>query len=132
MPYQYDDGSSIGQDTMGNVFSRDIGSNVWVDEAIPAPSGYNVFSSDVQEQNRLGMGYPTNGLPWSENASTMGVTRMIDTAVKAYVSIKGSTPATFAGQNGQTYTNGQMQRGQPPGGDMGLLLIVGALFLALG
>ena len=131
MQYQFDDGSAISQDASGNVFSRDIGSSAWVDDAQPAPAGWSVFTSDVQEQSRLSSGYPANGQAWSENAALMGVTRLIDTATRSYATIKGSTAATFAGQNGQTYANGQM--GAPkPGGDLGMLLILGALFMALG
>lgn len=130
--YQSDDGSVIGWDTESDlVQSREIGSNVWVDDAQPAPAGWNIFNTDTQEQNRLATGYPANGLTWSENASMLGVTRMIDTATRAYATIKGSTPATFAGQNGKTYVNGQIGQARPPGGDLGMLLLLGALFMVL-
>ena len=47
---------------------------------------------------------------------------------------KGSTPATFAGQNGQTYVNGQTRRpaaGPQRGVDLEMLLIVGAAVMLL-
>ena len=134
MQYQFDDGSMIGQDASGEVYSREIGSSVWVNDAAPAPAGWNVFSNDIQEQNRLGPGYPANGQPWDANAATLGVTRLIDTAVRAYATVKGSTPATFAGQNGQTYVNGQTRRpaaAPAQQNSLPLLLVVGAAFLLL-
>ena len=134
MQYQYDDGSMIGQDAAGNVFSKDVGGSAWVDDPAPAPVGWTVFSNDVQEQARLGPGYPQNGQSWDNNAATLGVTRLIDTAVRAYATVKGSTPATFAGQNGQTYVNGQTRRpaaGPKRGVDLEMLLIVGAAVLLL-
>lgn len=134
MQYQYDDGSAIGQDAAGNVFSKDSGSGAWVSDPAPAPAGWSVFSTDIQEQARLGAGYPQNGKSWDENAATLGVTRLIDTAVRAYASVKGSTPATFAGQNGQTYVNGQTRRpatGPQRRVDLEMLLIVGAAILIL-
>lgn len=130
--YISDDGSAIAWDDQGNVISKDRGANAWVDDAAPAPGGWNVFNVDTQEQERLSGGYPANGLPWSENAAILGVPRLIDTMTRAYVTIKGSTPASYAGQNGQTYANGRQPTNRPPGGDMGLLLIAGALFLVLG
>lgn len=126
----FDDGSVLGWDSTGLYQSKEIGATAWVDDAQPAPAGWNVYTSDAQEQSRLSGGYPANGQAWSENAAFLGVTRLIDTATRSYATIKGSTPATFAGQNGQTYANGQMNAPKP-GGDMGMLLILGALFMAL-
>lgn len=123
----------LGQDASGEVYSKDIGSSTWVNDATPAPAGWTVFSTDMQEQSRLGAGYPNNGLSWDNNAATLGVTRLIDTAVRAYATVKGSTPATFAGQNGQTYVNGQTRRpaSQGQANSTPLLLIIGAAFLLL-
>jgi hypothetical protein len=129
--YVYDDGSVIGWDETGLVQSKEIGSNVWVDDAQPAPAGWNVFSTDTQEQKRLSAGYPANGQPWSENAALLGVSRLIDTAARSYATVKGSTPASYAGQNGRTYENGQTTA-RKPGGGMEMLLIIGAAFLVLG
>ena len=130
--YVDDYGSAMAWDDAGNVISRDAGSTVWVDDPSPAPASWSVFASDAQDQARLSSGYPANGAPLDQNMAMLGVTRLIDTATRAFVSVKGSTPATYAGQNGQTYANGQRMAPPKPGGDMGLLLVAGALFLALG
>lgn len=131
--YIFDDGSVLGWDDAGLVQSKDIGSNVWVDDPSPAPAGWSVYQTDIQEQQRLGNGYPQNGQSWDTNAATLGVTRLIDTAVRAYATVKGSTPASYAGQNGQTYANGQLQRSGPnQSGGLGPLLLIGAAFLLLG
>lgn len=130
--YIFDDGSVLGWDNnSGLVQSKDVGSNAWVNDPSPAPAGWNMYQTDSQEQARLSSGYPANGAAWSDNAALLGITRLIDTATRSYATVKGSTPASYAGQNGQTYANGQLA-GKPPGGDLGLLLIVGALFMALG
>ena len=130
MMYQYDDGSAIGVDPSGNVFSREIGSTTWVDDANPAPAGWTVFSVDAQEQARMGQGYPQNGQSWDQNAAILGISRLLDTAGRTYAAVKGSQPATFAGQNGQTYVQTPKPAGQQGGGLVPLLLI-GGLALAL-
>lgn len=127
--YIFDDGSVLGWDSTGLVQSKEIGSNVWVDDPSPAPAGWSPYTTDTQEQSRLGNAYPANGKSWDMNAATLGITRLIDTATKAYVNVKGSQAATYAGQNGQTYTNGA-QRQQKDGG-IGLILLIGAAFMLM-
>lgn len=129
--YIFDDGSVAGWDTSSGLFqSKEIGSNQWVDDPNPAPAGWSPYTTDTQEQNRMGAAYPANGQSWDVNAATQGVSRLIDTATKAYVNVKGSQAATYAGQNGQTYTNGRTV--QAPGSGLGPLLLIGAAFLLLG
>lgn len=112
MPGQYifDDGSAIGETADGTVYSQDNSgplAGVWQQDASPAPAGWTVFSVDAQEQARMSAGYPANGQPWDANAAMLGVSRLIDTAGRAYANVKGSMAATYAGQNGQTYSQGQ-------------------------
>lgn len=109
--YTYDDGSQIARNDDGSVTSRDIGSSVWVDDAAPATSGWTVFSSDAAEQAKMGAAYPEGGA-WYESAATLGVSRVIDSAARAWATVKGSQPATYAGQNGQTYVNGAPSTGR--------------------
>lgn len=130
MMYQYDDGSSIGTDASGNVYSREAGSSQWVDDPSPAPAGWSVFTVDAQEQARMGQGYPENGQSWDQNAAILGISRLIDTAGRTYAAVKGSAPATFAGQNGRTYVQTPQPAAQQGGGIVPLLLI-GGLALAL-
>lgn len=130
MEYQFDDGSAIGIDTQGNVLSRDIGASAWVDNPTPAPAGWSVFSVDAQEQQRMGAAYPANGQSWDWNAATLGVSRLIDTASRAYVNANGSKATTYAGQNGQTYVSGT--KPATNGGGLMPLLLIGAALLFLG
>lgn len=104
--YTYDDGSQIMREDNGDVLSREIGSQMWQDDATPAPAGWSIFTADNLEQARMGAAYPVNGKAWDENAAMYGVSRVIDSASRAWAVVKGSQPATFAGQNGQTYVNG--------------------------
>lgn len=128
--YQYDDGSTITRDDNGTVLSTEIGSSMQVDDPSPAPAGWTVFSGDNVEAAKMGGAYPANGSPWYENAATLGISRVIDSAAKAWVQVKGNQPATFAGQNGQTYVNGATPRA---GGFTvsPMLLIVGIAALVL-
>lgn len=93
--------------------------------------GWAASHQDVVEQARLGQGYPDNGKPYDWNAATMGITRLIDTAVKGYTVVKGAQAATYAGQNGVTYVNGRGTIASVGlgGGMLPLLLIGGALLL---
>jgi len=104
--YTFDDGSQIARDGE-TVLSREIGAVTWQDDPLPAPAGWSVFSSDQIEQAKMGGAYPANGLSWDENAAAMGISRVIDTAARAWAQVKGTQPATYAGQNGQTYVNGR-------------------------
>ncbi|MES2249217.1 MAG: hypothetical protein V4645_18195 [Pseudomonadota bacterium] len=85
---------------------------------------------DAVEQARMGAGYPDNGKPWDWNAATMGVSRLIDSASRAYAVANGTLSPTYAGQNGLTYQNGRQVRSLSIGNNLlPLLLIAGAVFL---
>lgn len=133
--YQYDDGSAIGTDGE-NVYSRAIGETTWENDPSPAPAGWTVFSGDFAEAARMEQAYPQNGKSWDENAAMYGVSRLIDTAVRGWVTVKGAQAASYAGQNGQTYVNGQTPVAPmpaPAGGISPLLLLAaGALLLMKG
>lgn len=131
MQYLYDDGSAIGQDASGEVYSREIGSTAWVNDAVPAEANWSIFSVDNQEQARMGAAYPVNGQSWDSNASMLGISRIIDTAARTYATVKGSTAATYAGQNGRTYVNGQPPGGGGGGGGLMPLLLIGAAVLLM-
>jgi hypothetical protein len=127
----YDDGSEITQLENGMVISRDAGSNVWQDDPAAAPAGWSVFTTDAQESARMSQGYPANGQAWDTNAAMLGISRLIDTAGRTYASVKGSMPATYAGQNGQTYANGQPAGAASSSGGLLPLVLLGALAFAL-
>lgn len=87
------------------------------------------WATDRSEQARMGAGYPDNGQPWWENFSSLGASRLIDSAVRGYAVVKGTQAASYAGQNGLTYMNGRGGVLSMGGGLLPLLLIGGALLL---
>lgn len=93
--------------------------------------GWAMSNQDAVEQARLGQGYPDNGKPYDWNAATLGVTRLIDSAVKGYTVVKGAQAASYAGANGLTYTNGAGRVVSVGGGNVLPLLLVGGLILFL-
>lgn len=93
--------------------------------------GWAASNQDAIEQARLGQGYPDNGKPYDWNAATLGVTRLIDSAVKGYAVVKGAQAASYAGQNGLTYTNGAGRVVAVGGSNMLPLLLIGGLVLFL-
>lgn len=107
----------------------------WVEAVNDQPGDQTAwyFANDNMEQARMGAAYPDNGKSWDWNAAALGVSRLIDTATKAYVNVKGSQAATYAGQNGLTYVSPGVQR-QPQAqqGSLLPLVLLGALaaFLA--
>jgi hypothetical protein len=92
---------------------------------VPQAGGI-VFQRDAIEQAQMASGYPQNGQSWDTNAAVMGISRLIDSATRGYATVNGMTPATYAGQNGLTYANGQV-RGSVNLGSMMPLLLIGAL-----
>lgn len=133
--YTYDDGSQIGYTTANpsDVWSRDVGSSKWVDDPTPAPAGINVFARDAVEQQRMGQAYPNNGQPWDWNAATLGVARLLDSGARAYATANGTYPATYAGQNGATFSAARTPQGFALNAGGGLLpiLLIGAAVLLL-
>ena len=79
----------------------------------------------------MGAGYPDNGKPWDWNAATMGVSRLIDSASRAYAVANGGIAPTYAGQNGLTYQNGRQVRSLSIGNNLLPLLLIGGAFLLL-
>lgn len=92
-------------------------------------AGGIVFARDAIEASTMNQGYPSNGQPWDFNAATMGISRLIDSGSRAYALANGMIPATYAGQNGLTYANGQLRLNAGSGLLLPLLLIGGAFLL---
>lgn len=101
----------------------------WVEAQNDAPGDQTAYylSNDFSEQNKLGQFYPNTTAPWWGQAAVYGITKAIDAAVGPRMTGTGSAPATFAGQNGQTYaavgSNGLNLSGST------LMLLVGAAVL---
>lgn len=128
---QYSDG--YGGNGVSLAEAGDVANGSY--DYVSAPGGGGItnwaaVSRDAVEQQRMGAGYPDNGKPWDWNAATMGVSRLIDSASRAYVVANGGIGATYAGQNGLTYQNGRQVRSLSIGNNLlPLLLIGGAIFL---
>lgn len=105
--YAYDDGSTITTDAGGAVSST--------------------YSTDSREEAKFGQFYP-QGQSWWESLASYGATRAIDSHFGPKEEDKTAQPATFAGQNGKTYTSGSAV----PAGNSGMsgLLLLGAGVLA--
>jgi hypothetical protein len=133
--YIFDDGSMAGyrlNDPTMNVFSRDIGSTVWVDDPTTAAGQQMAPFSwvDQREQARMQAAYPQNGQGWDANAAMLGVSRLIDSLSKGYAVSKGILPASGAGASGATLAIGRTRNGvYASGGMLPLLLIAAGLFL---
>lgn len=75
---------------------------------------FGLTSSDAREAAKLDQFVPSaagDTRPWWERVAEYGLTRAIDNQVGPAAPNKTSTPATFAGQNGKTYS----QVGPQPG-----------------
>lgn len=92
-------------------------------------AGGITFARDQIEASTMNGAYPNNGNTWDINAATMGISRLIDSGSRAYALANGMVPATYAGQNGLTYANGQLRANANMGGLMPLLLIGLAVYL---
>lgn len=121
------DGSSYAANTEGVVVSRvDANGNYY-----QSPS----YWTDAREASKLDsyVAAPAGDTrPWYERVAEFGLTRAIDNHFGPAQQNKTSAPATFAGQNGLTYS----QVGTPlqQGGAAGwlpLLMIAGAAFVLL-
>lgn len=110
--YTYDDGSTITDSTTGD--------------------GYNSTSAtDAREEEKLAPFYPSTEKPWYEQLAMLGATRAIDAHFGPKAPDKSTAPATFAGQNGKTYTNDGASRAGGGMGGMNGLLLAGAAVAAL-
>lgn len=121
MIYTFDDGSTI---------SNDETPTGWTSSSTPAAdSGVAGWSADQREADKLGQFYPTGNGEWWQKAAAYGVTRAVDAHFGRPPVNKTSDPATFAGQNGKTYTTASAAQG---GGNSNLLLLAlaGAAFFA--
>ncbi len=129
----YDDGSSTFYDDKGGMGATDINGvkASYVNgagEFFAAP-GYN-WNGDAAESAKLSQFYPSQGGAWYEQAALYGLTRGIDAAFMSATANKTAAPATYAGQNGKTYVNGQAPGGAGSNG-MLLLILAGVAIYAI-
>lgn len=123
------DGSTVGYNTAGIAVNK-----VELDGDYFQSAGY---ANDAREAAKLDqfVPNPTGGTqPWFERVAQYGLTRAIDANFGPSAVNKTSAGATYAGQNGKTYVNGQQSQGMAPGG-MGWLpvaLVAAVAFFAMG
>lgn len=88
-------------------------------------------TGDAYEAAKMTQFYPsstTTGAPWWESLARYGVTRAVDAAIGP-PPLQYNQPGTFAGQNGQTYSQGRAAVPVNDGSTMLLFLGIGALVL---
>ena len=93
----------------------------------PGDQTSNYFAADFQEASKLQEFYPQNGKAWWENAASYGMTKAIDAAFGPKIAGSGGQQATYAGQDGRTYTNGKTNAAKKSSDDLLMLLGLGAL-----
>ena len=133
----FDDGSWIEVDAAGTSYAANtagvVVSKVEADgDYFRAPT----YWTDAREQNKLDIyspGYGTDPRPWYERVAEFGLTRAIDNHFGPAQTNKTAAPATFAGQNGRTYSQVGSPLQQPQGGMSWLPLVAAgvAAFLLL-
>lgn len=124
----FDDGSQVGYNTAGVAVNK-----VEADGDYFQSAGY---WNDAREAAKLEQFVPNPGggnSPWYERVAQYGLTRAIDANFGPPAVNKTGAGATYAGQNGKTYVNGE-KSGAAAGG-MGWLpvaLVAAVAFFALG
>lgn len=122
----YDDGSYdvVGSD--GTIYAVDTEGNAV--SSVTADGRY--YAADNSEAAKMDQFYPKNGATWYENLAKYGATRAIDAHFSKPAVNKTATGATFAGQNGRTYSGGAFRT--PIEGDGVMLIVLAAVaFFAL-
>lgn len=134
--YYYDDGSWIETDAAGNTYAaNDAGTVV---SKVDANGGYYqsaTYWTDARETQKLDSFIPRTAgdtRPWWERVAEYGMTRAIDSNFGPPAANKTGAPATFAGQNGRTYSQvGSPSQAQGGGGILPLVLAGAVALLAL-
>lgn len=97
----------------------------------PGDQSAYYFANDELEAQKFNEFYPSSGAgsnatPWWAALATYGATRAIDAAVGPKIATNGA--ATYAGQNGQTYAQGQAVN--DPGSNLLLMGLIGLVLYA--
>lgn len=134
----YDDGSWVEIDSAGTSYAaNDQGVVVSKVEADGDYFQSPAYATDAREANKLDAFVPRpNGdtRPWWERVAEYGMTRAIDNQFGPAPTNKTGAAATFAGQNGRTYSQATASgaaAGQGGGSFLPLLLAAGVALFAL-
>lgn len=98
--YTYDDGSTLTEYDDGSILATSA------PDANGAYTATGTMTQDAAETAKFQQFYPNSSEPWWQQAARVGLTRAIDSHYATTEVNKTSTPATYAGQNGQTYAAG--------------------------
>lgn len=116
------------------VDGPDTGAWVEAQNDPPGDQSAYYFATDATEASKMTQFYPQSGTrPWWESLAQYGVSKAIDAHFAPSSPVNTSTPGTYAGQNGRTYTQGRAELGGEGGGQNLLLIaLAGLAFFALG
>lgn len=107
----------------------------WVEAYNDPPGDQSAyyFATDATEAAKMTQFYPTAGArPWWESLAQYGVTKAIDAHYAQPPQVNTSTPGTYAGANGRTYTQGRASIDGEGGQNLLLIALAGLAFFALG
>lgn len=134
----FDDGSWIDTDESGTTIAGNT-AGVVVSKLESDGDYYRspAYWTDAREEAKLNAFVPApNGdaRPWWDRVAEYGLTRAIDNQFGPAATNKTSTPATYAGQNGKTYSSAGTGSGAAAqsGGIGPLLVMAAAAFAFLG
>lgn len=132
----FDDGSWLEVDSSGTQYAANVLGSVV--SKVTADGNYYQSASywtDARESQKLDpyTAAPAgDSRPWWERVAEYGLTRAIDNHIGPAQQNKTAQPATFAGQNGQTYSQVGSPLLQGGGGLLPLILVGVAALLAVG
>lgn len=96
-----------------------------LDYLVGGEAGYTGLAGDAADAAAMQPFSASQGMPWWQGVISYGLTRAIDNRF-APPNVQGNTsPGSFAGANGRTYSNGQ-------GGAAGGFVLTPLMMLALG
>ena len=131
----FDDGSWIETDSAGTSYAANTDGVVV--SKVEADGDYfrsAAYWTDAREASKLDAYVPRpagDTRPWYERVAEFGITRAIDANFGPYAANKTAMPATFAGQNGRTYSTVGAQPGQQQGSILPLVAAAAVAFFAL-
>lgn len=107
----------------------------WVEAQNDPPGDQTAyyFATDFNESQKMSQFYPNSGTkPWWESLAQYGATKAIDAHFAPQPQVNTSTPGTYAGANGRTYTQGRASIDGEGGQNLFLIALAGLALFALG
>lgn len=127
-PNTFMDGVFYGEPVPNIIGGGSVYGNVAVSQYQPTYFGDQVEAARFDQFTpRAG---PNDTRPWYERVAEYGLGRYIDNRLGPSEVYRSNNPATFAGQNGRTYTNVPVQGGANAAGGTNFLVIGAAVVAA--